>query len=222
MMTKAAQEYKWDFVLKADARGVFRFKQQGGFDTWSSGDSGHRELLLRTIPSGCQYTFVSTVANPAAIDALLREHEKEEHRAKDRDFLFDAGLMQTYLNALARVAQEKGIADVSYHLVECSSAGSHPHWEAAQWPVMHVIPSQQEDRFRTIAHSLNTIGYKQVLAMEKPQNYRLPQVDFLRNHGISPLRAEKHVTVGGDTLVQLVNVLLPFSYSRNEHSGSED
>lgn len=221
-MANTAQNRKLDFIMREDARGIFQFKQHGGFSEWSGGSSGLRDLLLKTVRPGCQYTFVSTAANPKAVDLLLREDEKPEHREKHKSFYFDQGLMQTYLLALARAAQEQGINDVSYPMVEHHCTGDNPHHEAASWHVMHVIPSQQDDQFIALAGGLNIIGYKHMLSIENPQNYRVPQIDFLRDRHVMPLVAKKHYTYDCDTLVNIVNMLCRFEYSKKEPSDSED
>jgi hypothetical protein len=193
--------------------GIFRLNPPRGGDTWMFGQSSLRNLLLESVDSSQAYIFMSTKANPRAAELLAQEGRRRAHHNKP--FYFTNALMDTYLEAVTEQAKGAGISIVSYDIVHYKSPGGCVHHEAPLWPVIHVLPGYDSDRFERIVKELHTdAGYEAFRKADAPNHVCARLADFLRKRKILPLSIERHVTMGGEALRQVVNLICTFEYSR--------
>ena len=223
-MAKTAKKEKLEVTLGPDKSGIYQldFRDKTGHNTWEFSSNPLRAIIPQ-LAFTRTYQFISTVAHPAALDALAEENEKPELRREDKDFYFSDSLMDMYLAVTAKLMKKEGNEDISYKLVTYNHSGGHPHWEAPRWPVMHIIPADQADCFDAMVRNLHAdAGYAAIKAHEAPQNYQMQQVDFLRQHKLEPLKTARHLMLGGETLRQVINLLCPFEYGTIARSNSDD
>jgi hypothetical protein len=223
-MAKTDRKDNLEVTLAKDKHGIYAVKYQdkSGHREWEFDYNPMRDIIPK-LAFARAYQFLSTSASPAALEALAEEHEKPEHRREDRNVFFDNSLMKMYLAATAAFAKRQGVEDISFPLIHYQHSGGHPHWESPRWPVLHIIPMDDATRFETVVKNLHgDDGYAIIKRLESPQNYRMLQVDLLRQRRIEPLALEKHLVVGGEMLGQVMNLLCQFKYGTTERSGPGD
>jgi hypothetical protein len=223
-MAKTAKKDNLEVTVQQDKNGIYdvKYQDKSGHREWELGHNPMRDIIPK-LAFARAYQFLSTSANPAALEALAEENEKPEHRKEDKDVFFNNNLMRMYLEATSAFAKKQGIEDISFPLIDYKHSGGHPHWEAPRWPMIHIVPIDDASRFEAVVKSLHgDDGYAIIKKQESPHNYRMLQVDLLRQHKIEPLKVERHLSVGGEMLSQVMNLLCQFSYGTVERNNSDD
>ncbi|MBI2042905.1 hypothetical protein HYT25_00775 [Candidatus Pacearchaeota archaeon] len=176
-----------------------------------------REEISKIFDSESRFYFMRTFANSEAIDSLDKWDEQLGRDSDSRGVRFDAGLMDVYLNALRILSKQQELVYASYDLVQNKNVHSiDRHSEQPQWPVIHIVRGDnfKRDMFSSLVYSLNCpTAYEIIKEKEAPQNYRMPQVNHLREREINPLTLDEKIwEVDGATLKSAIDNLCVFSY----------
>mgnify|MGYP001592966949 CR=1 FL=1 len=175
-----------------------------------------REKIKRIFQFDANSFFMRTFANPEAIDSLDKWDKQLGRDPDSRGVRFDAGLMDVYLNTLKTLVEQYELDYASYDLIQNKNVHNlERHFEQPQWPVVHVlIENESHEQFVDLVKNLNSPeAYAIIQKKEAPQNYRMPQVNHLREREINPLTLDKKFwKVNGTDLKSAIDNLCVFSY----------
>lgn len=196
-------------------------RYQSNVDTWFN-EGNIRKVLKKKFDPSATYTFLTTVANPAAMEAVERKfYTKDSDSVRTR---FDAEVNDIYLSAIDSLAEQGDLAHSSYPLVR--NDGVHMlerHWDQPKWPVVHVV-RDDVSKFERILGGLNADrAYQHIARKQAPHNYYMHIINFLREQGIAPLLTSQRTwTVKGQELKNAVDFLEQFEYGRRWTGGTID
>ena len=179
-----------------------------------------KEAFRKIFEPKAVYTFLRTTVNPDAHD-LVEKNNKELAKLRrithdDYHFSFDADLMDVYLRALEHLTKEQHIQSISFPLIQ--NEGVHQldrNCEQAFWPVIHVIKGKTNvPKFEnTVANLNHDEAYDCIKRQQAPQNYRMPEINLIRNNKIAPLTIQKRTwIVEGSILRNAVDFLCQCRY----------
>ncbi|MDO8510910.1 MAG: hypothetical protein Q7S55_01975 [Nanoarchaeota archaeon] len=161
------------------------------------------------------YTFLMTVVNPEV------RHYVDSRASEDPDVCngFTADVSDLYLAALTHLtANRLGKNNyLTYPLIE--NDGVHNlerHHDQPAWPVIHVIKGAENvGPFRDLVGRLKgDEAYNFIKRREAPQNYRMREVNLVRESNLDPLQfMDREAVLDGATLKTALTVLCQFTYS---------
>ncbi|MBI4450425.1 hypothetical protein HY642_00490 [Candidatus Woesearchaeota archaeon] len=193
------------------------------------------EDLAKGFDTSATYTFLRTVANPDAVEALTKAGIDRRYSAKLHDL---------YLEAL-HATVPSFCSHVYYPLIQNVNVRHlDRHADYPVWPVIHVVqghpmgvtavfcslekPVQSSDisvgPFEFSVINLNgKEAYEFIKKRDAPQNYCMPAVDFLRKKKIPPLELQsRRWTVKGSELRNAIDFLCQWQYTANSTAPVSD
>ncbi len=195
-----------------------------------------REAIESIFSLNSFYTLLRTSANPLAIDEVRKNKKRlSEIRGIEKEFYFDASVMDTYLDALkVRLEQSIGKKNyASFPLVATRDVHNLDRpIESVQLPTVHVIRGDtrkdvlgKELSFRGYTNGLgiNDSTYTLIKKQESPMNYNMGTVELLREKQISPLIIHKREwNVSSEELRNAADFLLSWTYVEKHNDGRFD
>ncbi len=208
------------------------------FNTPTSLDKGDiRDVLGPIFDVKSNYLFVTTSANPAAAEELLKyvgirknmsspwqlrrktPTDRPAYVAGAHDacngLAFDASLIDVYLGYVITTATKKLGKNnyASYPLI--GTRGVHSLERLASsiyWPTMHVLRDGSEDMFTHLIEHLNDARtFTALKQREVPQHYQTGELTVLYESGVSPLLIGKRkLRLHGQDLKNAIDFLVPF------------
>ena len=131
---------------------------------------------------------------------------------------FNAGLMDLYTETLSYLSKQEKLTYVSYGLVQNKGVHNQDRFlDQPSWPVIHVIRGDinNQKKFSELVEKIHSeTAYEFIKKKEGPQNYRMKEVDYLREEGINPLILDERIwEVDGKILKNAIDFLCNFYLS---------
>lgn len=122
---------------------------------------------------------------------------------------------------LDRLLNDDKVPFASWSIVE-KTGNPGTHQDAAFWPVVYLLRHCDEPKLHASLNDLHSDKvWERIVAREAPQNYTLPVLELWREKLVIPLSVdEKVVRVHGETLKNMVDLLVPFENKRDYHDYS--
>lgn len=169
------------------------------------------------------YSFLKLAVNTDAIppvqEFLQELNKKRGCECNDRYWL-NSGT-DVYYGQLHRLLNDDKVPFASWPIVEkVGNPGTHQ--DTAFWPVVYLLRHCDESKFHVSLSNLHSEKvWNRLVEREAPQNYTLPVLELWRERQVIPLSVdEKIVRIYGETLKNMVDLLVPFENKRDYHDYS--
>lgn len=169
------------------------------------------------------YSFLRLAVNPDAIppvqEFLQDLNKKRKCNCNDRYWL-NEGTAVHYVQ-LDLLLKDDKVPFASWSIVE-KNGNPGTHQDTAFWPVVYLLRHCDESKLHASLSNLHCDKvWERIVTREAPQNYTLPVLELWREKRVIPLSIdEKVVRVHGETLKNMVDLLVPFENKRDYHDYS--
>ncbi|MCK5624429.1 hypothetical protein KAI04_01145 [Candidatus Pacearchaeota archaeon] len=236
------------FEIKYDEKGIAKLDFPNYYETGLGSNTAHvekndlRQGLDSLLEKDMSYSVFQVFINPKAreelhkyvgnhkwIDGKIGQSNYRKARKKDEYKLdFSPQLKGTYLSVLNEL-MNLNLRDnsfIDFSNVKEDSGGGWPTMASFLSPQTYVIKNKG-DNISTFNHCVNilneNIAYEILKKKEHPQNYKMAEINILRNKNINPLIiGEEKSEFSTETLKSVVNLLMPFKVIHKSSGGCYD